>query len=518
LTTILGTGGGTVSFVFSLVVSSISSTEAFLSWIEISPPPSRYELYVNQAYYGSTETTSMTVTDLTPDTQYCFQVLAVSASEGIRDQTNLVCKHTPSSASSTASVVFMAGTNPSEDSAAGDLPVRVPYGYCEGICSDSPGASSDRLKGMEVGIDDGNTPPSRRADTNTPAPGGRVSGLPGWSFSSIETGRHSGASNALSLDTRDGVHIVYSDGTAGAAACLKHATRVFGSWHVSLVDGMEENGVSLSLWQDPAGWSHLSYLDPEGRKLKYATDLSGSWMADTVDRAIDPAVNTSIRTDSSGKVTIAYLDPVSHVLKIATKLYGPWEIQVVDSAGVVGEGTWAAVCLDSADRVHLVYYDGSLDPLRPATGVLKYATDTWGGWETQTVDWGGDVGRFCSIAVDSVDRVHVSYLDSTVHVLKYATNASGSWETQEIDATGGTGGSTAIALDSAGRVHITYLNSTRGAVRYATNASGLWKMYTLEEGASSKGQISMAVEPAGRVHVCYQAGGDFRYATNVAAR
>ena len=47
---------------------------------------------------------------------------------------------------------------------------------------------------------------------------------------------------------------------------------------------------------------------------------------------------------------------------------------------------------------------------------------------TKVVDSsGGDVGECTSIAIDTADKVHISYYDSSNSDLKYATNASGSW-------------------------------------------------------------------------------------------
>ena len=43
-------------------------------------------------------------------------------------------------------------------------------------------------------------------------------------------------------------------------------------------------------------------------------------------------------------------------------------------------------------------------------------------WEYVTVDSAGTVGLHTSLALDSLDSVHVSYVDETNRNLKYATN------------------------------------------------------------------------------------------------
>ena len=51
----------------------------------------------------------------------------------------------------------------------------------------------------------------------------------------------------------------------------------------------------------------------------------------------------------------------------------------------------------------------------------------------------GDVGMYTSIAVDSQDKVHISYYDCTNGDLKYITNATGSWVSETLDSTGDVG-------------------------------------------------------------------------------
>jgi hypothetical protein len=53
--------------------------------------------------------------------------------------------------------------------------------------------------------------------------------------------------------------------------------------------------------------------------------------------------------------------------------------------------------------------------------------------------------------------VHISYYDATNDDLKYATNASGSWVFQPVDTAGYVGEYTSIALDSNNNVHISFL-------------------------------------------------------------
>ena len=83
----------------------------------------------------------------------------------------------------------------------------------------------------------------------------------------------------------------------------------------------------------------------------------------------------------------------------------------------------------------------------------------------QTIDRIGYVGEDTSIAVDSNDRIHISYYDATNTALKYATDASGSWINSTIDSTNDVGGCTSIAVDSNDGIHISYYNATDSALK-----------------------------------------------------
>ena len=129
-----------------------------------------------------------------------------------------------------------------------------------------------------------------------------------------------------------------------------------------------------------------------------------------------------------------------------------WRTETVDAGDDVGEYT--SIAIDSNNKVHISYYDSAHDN-------LKYATNASGSWETSTIDSEGDVGWYVSIAIDSNNKVHISYHDYTNYDLKYATNASGSWETSTIDSEGKVGWwNTSIAIDSNNKVHISYHNNT----------------------------------------------------------
>lgn len=80
-------------------------------------------------------------------------------------------------------------------------------------------------------------------------------------------------------------------------------------------------------------------------------------------------------------------------------------------------------------------------------------------WSTTVVDVTGDIGQYISIAVDAVNKAHISYSVVTNRALKYATNAYSAWQSFTIDYNGWVGQYTGIALDSNGKAHVSYYDA-----------------------------------------------------------
>jgi len=140
-------------------------------------------------------------------------------------------------------------------------------------------------------------------------------------------------------------------------------------------------------------------------------------------------------------------------------------------------------------------------------------------WIIQTVDSGGDVGMYSSLALDEDDNVHIAYYDWSNSALKYATNKSGAWQTFIVDSTNIVGEFSSIALDSNGKVHIAYYYCGSygatwcliGDLKYATNKSGAWQTYTIDDGGGGseegRGNVGLfstiAVDSQDKVHIAY---------------
>ncbi|RJQ51395.1 MAG: hypothetical protein C4526_10475 [Nitrospiraceae bacterium] len=205
-----------------------------------------------------------------------------------------------------------------------------------------------------------------------------------------------------------------------------------------------------------------------------------------------------------------------------TKDIAPLKNQLLSTKSVRAD---TAIAVDSNDKVHIAFFEASENITDADGGDLRYATNASGVWELTTIDNDGKVGEYCSMAIDSRDKLHISYYDKDNSDLKYASNVSGTWVISTVDMEGSSGSHSAIAVDSRDKVHISYYDfSDNGLLKYATNTTGAWVVTWVDTdySFSSTGRnTSLALDTSDRVHIAYygmpQGSGEaiVKYANNV---
>ncbi len=290
------------------------------------------------------------------------------------------------------------------------------------------------------------------------------------------------------------------------------------AWVTAVVDRLPaggKGGDGSSIAVDSTGAMHISSINRSViYALQYTTNASGAWETILLDEA-HVFSNTSVAVDSANRVHISYM----HVdgLKYATNASGTWVttfVQRYDLYDFWSLGPYkpyrTSIALDSADKVHISYTQG-IDLLGDRYQ-LRYATNTWGAdWWRETVDDELDSPVYWhSIAVEDADKVHISY--TGIDGMEYANNTSGGWEAEALDPSSAYASS--IVVDGLGDVHIGYVNDyDNGHLYYATNASGEWEMIDLGI-TDDYSNLSIALDSSESLHIAYTSDG-IRHATNL---
>ncbi len=299
-------------------------------------------------------------------------------------------------------------------------------------------------------------------------------------------------------------------------------TLALGAWQTETVDipliGSEEYveeflGQYSSIAVDSNDIVHISYFDsiagssPPGGRLKYASGFRGSWVPITIDSAGFVGEYSSIAVDSADNVHISYYNRASDRLKYATNV-GTWTTTTV---GSTSGGEYTSIALGSDDSLHISHINSSV--------VLMYTNSTV--TTGNNVDTVITVTGFNSIALDSSNIPHISYYDDSNTRLKHAQYDSGvGWIRGIVDESTGVdvGQYSSIAIDSLGYIHISYYDATNGDLKHAVYdiLEAVWLRETVDS-ADDVGQYSsIAIDSNDKVHISYYdaTNGDLKYATN----
>jgi hypothetical protein len=249
------------------------------------------------------------------------------------------------------------------------------------------------------------------------------------------------------------------------------------SWVFKWVDRHNDVGQYASLQIGSNGIPQISYYDATSKNLKYArwnniTDMQ--WITDTVDYVGDVGTYTSLALNSANMPYISYYNESSHQLKLAYYT-SAWVITTVDEGDVPfyeDVGRYTSIALDSLGYPHISYYDFT-------DGDLMYSYWPGPGLPTSPVGWvknhlahvGSDAEYISSLKIFSDNTRHLCYLDHTGEngKLMYLHYSGGpNWDApQTVDGTYDVGYDCSIDLTSAGQPAITYYDRTGGDLKIA---------------------------------------------------
>ena len=192
-----------------------------------------------------------------------------------------------------------------------------------------------------------------------------------------------------------------------------------GAIPTSILESTGEVGRGTSLAIDANGYKHVTYFDDTNYVLKYATDASGSWVNITLNTITyhQQSSSSSIVIDSGGVLHIAYTG-TSGNLTYATcsstcTSNASWTFVEIDDSGSASGSP--SLAIDSNNTMHISYIEYNVGTT-PET--LKYATcsascTTASSWSNITVDNSFNTANHADIAIDSNDGLHISYYKQT---------------------------------------------------------------------------------------------------------
>ena len=183
---------------------------------------------------------------------------------------------------------------------------------------------------------------------------------------------------------------------------------------------------------------------------------------------------------------VAYYDAINKDLKYTRYQIDPPAPILPYPETVVATGDVGAYCslaLDSSGNPRISYQD------RTTNYRLMFIKYESGAWQApQTVDDGGlsgdYLGYYTSLAVDANNRAHISYYDDTNNVLKYAYWNGSKWVIEVVDNNGDVGMFSSLALErdplqtngiaEPPVPHISYYDNTFHRLKHADRAGGTW--------------------------------------------
>jgi len=329
-------------------------------------------------------------------------------------------------------------------------------------------------------------------------------------------------------------------------------------WFKAEIDTPGDTGQYTSVVYDPFfGSTYVSYYDATNHDLRIARDdraISNcgpgeTWFCKALDdTAADVGSHSSIAVRPAGNgMGIAYYDATNGNLKYLwfdnPHLWTHHIAKIDEALLTATTGQYTSLQYSSGDAPYIAYYfenPGGVDALmlaypQPDAGNCGYGEYYAGDWQCDTIDVGAGVGKYASLALDTLDRQHIAYYDAANGDLWYASSASplncgpgNSWTCAPVSQTGDVGKYASMYLDGDDCFHIAYYDDTANTLMYATNASAggpcvdPWSGQRAEiddmpEDYHPVG-ISIAEDPAGYPVIAYQAwGGSLKVARPVPA-
>ncbi|MBI2560019.1 MAG: hypothetical protein HYW14_02670 [Planctomycetes bacterium] len=182
-----------------------------------------------------------------------------------------------------------------------------------------------------------------------------------------------------------------------------------------------------------------------------------------------------------------------------------WQTETVDSRGHVGRYT--SLAFDQSGNPAISYYK---DKHNNTNGNLKFTRFNGTSWDIETVDsasW--NVGGYTSLAFDSSGNPGISYFSDDLQTpnpsLRYAHFNGYSWDIETVD-TGEVGKFTSLAFDASDNPAISYYDASHSALKYAHFDGSSWNITTVDSNVLYA-NTSLAFDQSDNPAIAYSGSG-----------
>ncbi|MDG1548604.1 MAG: putative Ig domain-containing protein, partial [Candidatus Poseidoniaceae archaeon] len=271
-----------------------------------------------------------------------------------------------------------------------------------------------------------------------------------------------------------------------------------------VIDGSFTHGNDIA--QGPNGAMAIVGYEADSDDMKLAYYYDGSWTTSVIQNSATPLEYPSVGIDSNGVLHIVYLDMTNDVLRYATNLTGTWQVSDIDTTTTSvlnlasGRIPGTDLAIDSTDNLHIVF------STKDSSGVyhsINYTTNQGGTWTSVAISHPTRGALDPAIALDSNDKVHVSYYRDTGSDLIYATNEGGTWTRELVESTNNVGKYSSIAVDYNDVVHISYVKAdTNNDLKLASGNTGSFSISTVQDNQEVE-YTSIAADSNGDLHIVY---------------
>jgi hypothetical protein len=307
------------------------------------------------------------------------------------------------------------------------------------------------------------------------------------------------AGPTLAVDTFSNDHILFAASESPETACrlLQYAHKNGNEWVYETIETNDSASIlPKAITLDSSATPHVIYIAYNGTDydLKYATKKNGVWSKSTIGLTGGLIESFSIELDNDERPHISYSTSYpDYEIKYAYFDGTNWQTQNIGASGL---GT--SIILDKNSTPHISFRGTS------GTGLgLFYAFFDGVRWQITNVDSGsGIVGAECSIAIDSLSNIHISYVGENA-TIKHAVYNGIAWEIETVDIWRTVTGAS-IDLDSSGRPHISYSYGS-SEIQYAYHDGIKWHIQTIFTGKHGEyvTPTSLALDSLNNPHVSF---------------